>query len=491
MKSTVEQLSPTRVRINVEVPFDELKPDFDRAYKELAKQVRLPGFRPGKAPARVLEARLGRGIVLEQVLEHALPARYGQAVVSSELQVVGHPDIDVTAVEDGQLVTFTAEVDVRPELTLPELSQIAITVAAPTVTDDDVEEQLMLLRQRFGTLRGVQRAAREGDFVSIDMSATIDGKAVDDATATGVSHEVGSGRLIDGLDAAVAGLSADESKVFTAELVAGDHAGKPAEVTVLVRAVKERDLPEADDEFAQLASEFDTIAELREDLRRLALQQARMGQVGEIRDKLLQALLQQLSVPLPAEPVQEEITIRTQTALYEVDNDEAKFAVSLQARGTTREEFDQETKAAAEEAVRHQLVMDAVAEKYHVAVGEQDMTERIMSQARRYGMAPQTLVQRLQEAGQIPALFADVRRDKALVVVADQATVTDSSGAEVDTVALFGKPETLEPSETDEAEPAGESDTDAAEPTGEATDSQGGHADPAAGAGTPVAEDAS
>lgn len=465
MKSTVEQLSPTRVRINVEVPFDELKPDFERAYKALAKQVRLPGFRPGKAPARVLEARLGRGAVLEQVLHDALPARYGQAVMSSELQVVSQPDIDVTNVEDGESVTFTAEVDVRPTITLPELSEIAITVDAPTITDEDVDERLLALRQRFATLRGVQRAAGEGDFVSIDMSASIDGAPIEDAAATGLSHEVGSGRLIAGLDEAVTGLSADESRVFTAELVAGEHAGRQAEVTVAVRAVKERELPDSDDEFAQMASEFDTIEELRESLRTSALQEARMGQIGEIREKVLAALLQRMEIPVPAGPVQEEIDMRTQTALHEVDGDPSKLAASLKEQGSSREEFDKSLREAAEESVRQQLVMDAVAERFEVEVREEDLTERIMHQARRYRMSPQTLVQRLEQAGQLPALFADARRDKALVVVVDSATVTDTAGETVDTAALFGTPDTAE-----DAEDAQDADTSGDAPAADAGD---------------------
>lgn len=267
MKSTVEQLSPTRVRINVEVPFEELKPDFDRTYKSLAQQVRVPGFRPGKAPAKLIEARLGRGAILEQVVNDALPARYDEAVSAAEIKVIGRPDIEVTKLDDGQQIAFTAEVDVRPEIALPDFDALTVTVDPVEVTDADVAERLDSLRHRFGTLTGVERAAQDGDFVSIDLSATVDGNPVDEASASGLSHEVGSGDLIAGLDEAIVGLAPGGSREFGSQLVAGEHAGRDAVVTVTVNTVKERELPAEDDEFAQLASEFDTLDELKDDLR--------------------------------------------------------------------------------------------------------------------------------------------------------------------------------------------------------------------------------
>ena len=289
MKSTVEQLSPTRVRLNVEVPFEELEPDFDRAFKQLAKQIRLPGFRPGKAPRKLLEARVGRGAVLEQVVNDALPGRYSQAVSETDVKPLGQPDIDITKIEDGQELVFTAEVDVRPEITLPDLSSLKISVDPVVVEDEDVAKELETLRARFGTLTGVERPVESGDFVSIDLSATVDGNDVPEAKTEGLSHEVGSGQLIDGLDEAIVGLAEGESKVFTTKLVAGEHAGKDAEVTVTVKSIKERELPEPDDEFAQLASEFDTIDELKESLTEQVRRVKRIGQAEQIRDKALEA----------------------------------------------------------------------------------------------------------------------------------------------------------------------------------------------------------
>ena len=238
MKSTVEKLSPTRVRINVEVPFTELQPDFDRAYKQLARQVRLPGFRPGKAPAKLLEAKVGRGAVLEQVVNDALPARYSEAITTGELKPLGQPEIEVTRIADGEELVFTAEVDVRPDIEIPDLGALKITVDPVEITDEEVDAQLQALRARFGTLKGVERPAQSGDFVSIDLSAEVNGAEIPDGKADGLSHEIGSGQLIEGLDEAIIGLSEGGSETFTTKLVAGEHAGEDAAVTVTVKSIK-------------------------------------------------------------------------------------------------------------------------------------------------------------------------------------------------------------------------------------------------------------
>ncbi|MFE7798899.1 trigger factor [Nocardia sp. NPDC057440] len=441
MKSTVEQLSPTRVRINVEVPFEELKPDFDKAYKALANQVRIPGFRPGKAPAKLIEARVGRGAILEQVVNDVLPARYSEAVTTSEVKVIGQPEIEITKIEDGQQLAFTAEVDVRPEITLPAYEGIEVSVDAFSIGDEDIEEQLQSLRQRFGTLTGVERPVKDGDFVSIDLSATVDGEDVPEAATTGLSHEVGSGQLIEGLDEALTGLSAGESAEFTSTLVAGEHAGKEAVITVTVGSVKERELPEADDDFAQLASEFDTLEELKADLRTRVERVKKVEQAGEIRDKVLEALLEQVEVPLPEAVVKAEIDAVVHDAVHGFDHDEDAFAAALEAQGSTREEFDKDTKESAEKSVKTQLLLDAIAEAENTQVGQEELTERILFQAQRYGLSPEQFIQQVQQAGQLGAVFADVRRGKALAGVVGQVKVTDSEGNSVDTAEMFGAPE--------------------------------------------------
>ncbi|ORA13287.1 trigger factor [Mycobacterium arosiense] len=468
MKSTVEQLSPTRVRINVEVPFSELEPDFQRAYKELARQVRLPGFRPGKAPARLLEARFGREAMLDQVVSEALPARYGQAVAESEVHPLGQPEIEVTKKEYGEELAFTAEVDVRPELTLPDPGALKVSVDPIEVSDEDVDAELQSLRARFGTLTGVDRPAADGDFVSIDLSATIDGEEVPGAAAQGLSHEVGSGRLIAGLDEALVGLSVDESKEFTAQLATGEHAGKDAQVTVTVKSIKERELPEADDEFAQLASEFDTIEELKANLREQVGRTKRAQQAENIREAALDALLEQVEVPLPEAIVNAQVDSALHNALHSLNHDESKLEEVLAQQGKSREEFETETRTATETDVKRQLLLDALADQLEVQVGQDDLTERLVATSRQYGIEPQQLLAYLQENNQLPAMFADVRRALAIAEVIRAATVTDTAGNAIDTSEFFGKR-----SEADDAEPTGEAEeADDAEPTGEAEEAE-------------------
>lgn len=458
MKSTVEQLSPTRVRINVEVPFSELEPDFQRAYKELARQVRLPGFRPGKAPAKLLEARFGREAMLDQVVTEALPARYGQAVAESEVHPLGQPEIEVTKKEYGEELAFTAEVDIRPKLTLPDPASLTISVDPIEVSDDDVDAELQSLRARFGTLTGVERPVADGDFVSIDLSATINGEEVPGAAAEGLSHEVGSGRLIAGLDEALVGLSVDESREFTAQLATGEHAGQDAQVTVTVKSVKQRELPEPDDEFAQLASEFDTIDELRSNLRDQVSRAKRAQQAESIRDAAIDTLLEQVDIPLPEAIVKAQVDSAVHNALHGLNHDESKFEEVLAQQGKSREEFETETRTAAETDVKRQLLLDALADELEVQVGQDDLTERLVATSRQYGIEPQQLLAYLQENNQLPSMFADVRRALAIAEVIRAATVTDTAGNTVDTDEFFGKRAEAEDSTDEVDEDSGDMD---------------------------------
>jgi len=459
VKSTVEKLSPTRVRINVEVPFTELQPDFDRAYKELAKQVRLPGFRPGKAPAKLLEARIGKEAMLDQVVGDAVPGRYTEAVTSSDVRPLGQPEIEITNKEYGQDLTFTAEVDVRPEIELPDLKGLKITVDPIEVTDEEVDTELQNLRARFGTLKGVERAAENGDFVSIDLTATVDGEDVPEAKTEGLSHEVGSGQLIEGLDDAIVGLKEGETRVFTTTLAAGDHAGQEAQVTVTVKSVKERELPEPDDEFAQLASEFDTIDELKNSLTEQVQRVKRVQQAEQIRDKALEVLLEQVDVPLPENIVQAQVDDTLHNAIHGLEHDEKRFEEALEAQGSSREEFDADNRTNAEKAVKTQLLMDTIADKLDIQVGQNDLTERLVLMSRQYGLEPQQLLQYLQENNQLPAMFADVRRGLTVAAVVHGGIVTDTDGNAIDTTEFFG------PSGEQAAPAAAEAADDAAEET--------------------------
>jgi len=453
VKSTVEKLSPTRVRINVEVPFTELQPDIDTAFKQLAKQVRMPGFRPGKVPVKLLESRVDKQAMFDQVVGDAVPNRYTEAVTTSDVRPLGQPEIEITSKEYGQDLVFTAEVDVRPEIELPDLEGLKITVDPIEVTDEEVDAELQSLRARFGTLTGVERAAQNGDFVSIDLSATVDGEVVPDATTEGLSHEVGSGQLIEGLDDAIVGLKEGETRVFTTTLAAGEHAGQEAQVTVTVKSVKERELPEPDDEFAQLASEFDTIDELRSSLTEQVSRVKRIQQAEKIRDKALEELLEQVDVPLPEKIVETQVNDTLHNAIHSLDHDEERFAETLVEQGSSREEFDKDNRTNAEKAVKTQLLMDAVADKLDVQVGQNDLTERLVLMSRQYGLEPQQLLGYLQENNQLPAMFADVRRGLTVAAVVHGATVTDTDGNVIDTTEFFG------PSTEQQAEPEAEEAT--------------------------------
>lgn len=449
MKSSVEQQSATRVKITVEVPFDELKPEFDKAHEALSQQVQIPGFRKGKAPAKLIEARVGRGPILEQVLNEMVPSRYGQAVEEHDLKVIGQPEVDVTKLEDGDVVEFTAEVDVRPEIELPDFSDISVEVDALKADDEAVQSELDNLLARFGTLTGVERAVEDGDFISIDLSATVDGEELEEASTEGLSYQVGSGDLIDGLDEAVTGLAQGESKEFGTKLVAGDHEGEDAQVTVTVQSVKVRELPEADDEFAQMASEFDTIDELREDLAKQVENTKKGEQAQQIRDKVLAAALEKTEVPLPEGVVKEQVDGQLQQLLGQFGGDEAVLNSMLEAQGTTREQFDADSRTSAEEAVRTQLFLDELAEAEQPEVSQQELTDHILFTAQSYGMDPNQFIQQIQQSGQLGNLFADVRRGKALAVSILKATVKDTDGNDIDVAEFFGEAEAADADNTE------------------------------------------
>ncbi|RAV34641.1 trigger factor [Corynebacterium heidelbergense] len=438
MKSSVEKLSATRTKLTVEVPFEELKPEFDKAYASLAQQVNMPGFRKGKVPARILEARLGRGVVLDQVINEMLPSRYSQAVDEHELKVLGQPEIDIAELEDGKHVTFTAEVDVRPEIDVPNFSDIAVEVSPLTADEDAVEAELKNLQARFGTLKPVERPAQKGDFVSIDLSATVDGEAIEEAATEGLSHEIGNDALVEGLDEALEGMSEGEEKTFESKLVAGEHANEPAEVTVKLNSVKERELPELDDDFAELASEFDTLAELRESLAGQVEERQRNTQAGEIRDKVLAAALEKTEVPLPESVVKEQVEGQIQQLIQQFGGDEKVFETMLAEQNMSRADFEESSREGAEESIRTQLFLDALADIEQPNVSQDELMDHIAFTASQYGMDPNQFIMQLQQAGQLGSLFADVRRGKALALNIAKVSVKDTDGNEIDPKQFFG-----------------------------------------------------
>jgi trigger factor len=455
VKSSVETLSPTRVKLAVEVPFDELKSSLDEAYKSIGGQVRVPGFRPGKVPARIIDQRIGRAAVLEEAVNKALPKAYSDAIRETGVKALGQPDIAVTELEDNDHLSFTAEVDIRPEISVPAYSNLAVTVEDAVVTDDEVAEQFDALRARFGTLKGVERPVQNGDFVSIDLTATVDGAEVEGGSAQGLSYEVGSANLVDGLDEVLIGRSAGESADFESTLGYGAQAGTQAQISVLVNSVKERELPEPDDEFAQLASEFDTVEELRADLRTRLDRVKVLGQGADARDKVLQLLVDQTEVPLPESSVQAEIEWREHDVVHQLGHDDAAFERYLEAEGKTKDEFTAELREVAEKSVKTQFILDSIADSEAVSVSDAELTEYIVRQSQRYGMQPQEFADQIVQAGNIAALVADVRRNKALATVLESATVTDASGNRVD-LSVLATPEGQ--AELDDAEAEGAED---------------------------------
>lgn len=417
MKSTAETLGPTRVKLLVEVPFDELKPSLDEAYKRIAGQVTVPGFRKGKVPSRIIDQRFGRGAVLEEAINDALPGLYSQAVDEAEISPLGSPEVEITELEDGDKLTFTAEVDVRPEIALPEWEGVAITVDDISIDEDAVAEQLELLRQRFGTLVPVERAAAVGDHVSIDLAARdADGELIENGQASGLSYEVGSGTMVEGLDEAVTGLSAGETATFTTSLM-GAEDGVEAQVDVTVTAVKEQELPELDDEFALLASEFDTLDELRQDVHEQLVRAGRLTQAVEARDKALEHLLETVEVPIPQGLVTAQI--------------EEHFA-----DGHGDDEHRAEVEEQAVRSLKAQLILDEIVKATQVQVSQEELTEYLISRAQQSGMSPQDFADQMVRSGNVNAVVADVARGKALAVMVERASVSDASGNPVDLVRL-------------------------------------------------------
>ncbi|HYJ77001.1 MAG TPA: trigger factor [Actinomycetes bacterium] len=436
MKSDLETLNPTRVKLTVEVPFEELAPNLDAAYRKIGGQVTIPGFRKGKVPPRVIDQRFGRAAVLEEAVNEALPGLYGKAVEDNDVQVIGQPEVDVTELADGERLVFTAEVDVRPDFELPDYDGLEVTVDDAEVTDADIAEQLEGLRERFATLTGVDRAAADGDFVSMDLSATVGGEVVDDLTAKGLSYQVGSGSLLDGLDEAVTGLSVGETRDFPTTLVGGDRAGEEATVTVEVKSVKERELPELDDDFAQTASEFDTLDELRDDVRGRIGDMKSVQQGVQARDKVLEVLLAKVDIPLPENVIKAEIEARNHNLAHQLEAAGMSRDDFLAAEGQTAEEFDADVEERTRGAMTAQFVLDKVVEKEQLSVNEQELTDHIVRSASRYGMGPDQFAQQIVQAGQVPVLVSEVVRGKALALVLERAKVTDESGRDVDLESL-------------------------------------------------------
>ncbi|MBB3727208.1 trigger factor [Nonomuraea dietziae] len=437
MKTAVEELSPTRVKLTVEVPFDELGPSMQAAYKKVASQVRVPGFRPGKVPARIIEQRFGRAVVLEETLNDAVPKLYSQAVDEVDVFPVSQPDIEVTKIEDGEQIEFTAEVDIRPNFEVPAYAGIEVTVPTAEVTDEDINSQLDALRQRFATLTGVERAATTGDFVVMDLRAEIDGVNLEEQQANEVSYEVGAGSVLQGLDDALEGMSAGEEKTFRTELVGGENAGEEADVIISVKSVKEKVLPELDDEFAQLASEFDTLEELKDSIREQAHRNKLVDQVVQSREKALDTLLEQIDIPIPDSALKAELDARKHNLDHQIAESGLSREAFFRLYQTTEEERLAEFETSSAKAIKSGFVLDKIVKAEELGVSEQELTNFVVRRAMQMGVAPNTLAQHLADNDQLTLAMVEIVRDKAKTVVGDAAKVVDEAGNEVDLKAIY------------------------------------------------------
>ena len=438
MKSSVERIEPTRVKLSIEAPYADLKPSVDEAYKEIAKQISVPGFRRGKVPARIIDQRVGRAAVIQEAVNNSLDGFFRQAIADNDIQPLGTPEIEdlempgLDGKEEGDL-TFTVEVDAVPEFELPEYSSLEVEVEPLEVTDEDVEKELDDLRSRFGSLKSVDRPAKKDDFVTLDLTAKIDDEEID--SASDISYQVGAGTMLDGMDEALEGLSADEETTFETKLAGGEHEGEDAQVTIKLTAVKERELPEADDDFAQLASEFDTIDELKEDLKTQAKSNKELQQGVEARDKVLELLIEKLDLPVPSRVVEEEVKRHLEGEGREDD-----------------EEHGAEVREQTEKQLRAQFILDKVQAKEEIEVTQPELIEYIITSAQQYGMNPNDFAQALDQSGQVGAVAGEVGRRKALAAVLAEAVVKDTSGEVIDMTAFTTGSEEAEEAEEEASE---------------------------------------
>ena len=429
MKTAVEKLNPTLAKIEVEVPFAEFKPYLDRTYKNLSGQISVPGFRKGKLPKQLIEQRAGFDYIVEASLNDALNDYYAQALGENELSPLAQPELDVQSqpsTENREAdVKLTITVTVRPEIELPNYEGLEVEVDEVEVTAEDEVQALDALRERFGTLKTVERPAADKDFVTIDIAAEIDGEQVD--AANDLSYQIGSGTMLDGIDEALTGLSAGEDATFETKLSGGEHAGEQAVIKVKLSAVKERELPAADDEFAQLASELDTIEELKEDIKKQVAEAKVAEQGTQARDKVLAKLVELVEIPVPEKVIEDQLEQHFNNPNAEADHD--------------TEEHRTEVRENTETAFKNEMVLDAVADKEEVTVDQAEMINYIITMSSQYGMDPNQFAQMLDGSGQAGALVGEVRRSKALAAVLKTAVVKDTKGNVVDLSKYLGEGE--------------------------------------------------
>jgi len=416
-KTNAEKLTPTRVKLTVDITIADLEPFLKQAYKTISEQVSIPGFRKGHVPAPIIDQRVGRQAVIEQAVNDSLDSFFQAALSETDTQPMGRPSADVEKwldlKDEKSVMTLVFEVEARPEFKLPKYDGLKIEVDNAEVGDDAVEQELTKLRERFGNLNTVDRPAKTGDFVELDLVARIGGNDVDQAN--GVSYEVGAGNMLAGLDEAVETLTAGETTTFTSQLLGGEYEGQDAEVEVSITAVKERELAAADDDFAQLASEFDTIAELRESLAEQVAQASVFAQGRQARDLFTETLIEKAGIPVSEELVEEE--------------------VHRHLEGEGRLEDDEhraEVRESTEKQIALQLLLDAIVEAENITPTQNELSQYIFQSAQQYGMDPSQFLQAISQGNQMGMILGEVTRNKALAVALSKAKVVDKNGKAVD-----------------------------------------------------------
>lgn len=444
MPSTVEQLSPSRVKLTVEIPFADLKPHLDKAYREIAQQVTIPGFRKGKVPTMVIDQRFGRGAVLQEAINAALPAAFEAAVTEAKLVPLGEPEVEVTKLEDGEVVEFTAEIDIRPEFEVADFGTLTATVDPLRSVEDEVAERIRTLQQRFATSTEVDRPAAEGDQITISLVGNRNGEALPDATADDVNYIIGSGGMIDGLDEAVTGLSAGASAEFSSTLVGGPLEGEPADITVTLNKVSEQKLPDIDDEFASMISEFDTADEMRADLAKGVEQLLAAEQVASGRDKVLEALVEATEFEVPERVLAAEVAARTTQITEQLQRAGLtleRYLEQADEAASTPEEFWAEVETSTLRGLKAQLILDRVADDSEVGVEQADLSELLVRKAAQNGSTPEKEAQHMMEHNHVAAWMQEIRRNKAMGLIVGKAKVVDTDGNTIDVASATMEPE--------------------------------------------------
>jgi len=427
MQTTVQETDKHKVKLTVEIPTDRFGKDLDAAYRRVAQQVKVPGFRKGKAPRRVIDAQVGREAVVAEFLEDAVPTYYREAIRENELAPITDPDIALEQVEEGKPLVFTATVEVRPRLQLEESDYKGVRVERPPteVADREVDELLDRLRERFGELDPVSRPAKAGDYVVIDLRATVHGEEVPEASRPDYLYEVGSGEFVEKLDQELEGKRAGEILKFNATLPdrMGERAGQEVSFQVLVKEVKAKRLPKADDEFAKTASEFDTLEELRQSLREQLGQNKERAADAEVRDRALLALVNTVNVDLPATLVDEETEHRVRHARERAEQAGLTLQQVLDAQGFDELRFRSDARAHSLRAIKGDLVLEAVARNEDIQVTPEEIGNEIGLLATSLDRDPKDVARTLERTGQVVTLAGDIIRSKALDWIVEHADI--------------------------------------------------------------------